>query len=132
MRVLLATKHSDLRLALEVLLGEEPGVTVIGAVSETEGLRALLRITRPDLVFLDWDLPGRPLDDLLSEARVLDQHPCFIVLGKHSDARQVALNAGADAFVIQGDPPRDLLNAFRDIRARCVEESDRPSGSMRH
>jgi DNA-binding NarL/FixJ family response regulator len=129
MRVLLATKQSDLRLALEVLVGEEPGVTVIGAVSETEGLRALLRITQPDLVLLDWDLPGRPLD-VLSEAHVLDQHPCFIVLGKHSDARQAVLDAGADAFVIQGDPPTDLLSVFRNIRSGCVEESNGPPVSM--
>lgn len=117
MHVLLATEQPDLRLALEMLLGEEPGVVVVGGVSEAEGLLALVRITLPDLVLLDWDLPGRPLPGVLAESFALSRPPRFIVLGRDLRARQVAIDAGADAFVIKGDSPNQLLAAFREVRA---------------
>jgi DNA-binding NarL/FixJ family response regulator len=117
MDTLLATARSDLRFALEVLLREEPGIAVVGTATGTEGLLALMKSTSPDLVVLDWNLPGRPPADLIAAARVLDDPPYIIVLGKDSASRQAAQDAGADAFVLRGDPPGELLAAIRHSRS---------------
>ena len=53
MHVLLASQDPNLRLAFELLLHEEPGLIIVGAVSETEGLIALVRTTCPDLALVD-------------------------------------------------------------------------------
>ena len=60
MNVVLAVRQAHARLALELLLNEEPGVMVVGTASETEGLLALTWIAHPDLVVLEWGLDGRP------------------------------------------------------------------------
>jgi DNA-binding NarL/FixJ family response regulator len=113
MRVLLAAKNHHLRISLELLVSEEPGMQVIGAVSETEGLQALIKSSQPDLVILDWDLPGRQLRELLGDLRRQFVASKFIVLGMDADDRNIAMDAGAHAFVLKAAPPEYLLNAIR-------------------
>jgi len=118
MQALVATEQADLRLAIELYLVEEPGMDVVGTVSEAAGLRSLARITRPDLIMLDWDLPGHSPTNLVTELKRIDSRPQVIVLGKELEQRPVVLAAGADAFVLKGDPPGRLLTAIRQARAR--------------
>jgi DNA-binding NarL/FixJ family response regulator len=118
MDVLLASARSDLRFALEVLLREEPGVSVLGTATGTEGLLALLGTYCPDLVSLDWELPGRPAGELLAAIRALDCSPYTIVLGKDEASLDEALAAGADAFALRGDSPDRLLDIVRQARSR--------------
>jgi DNA-binding NarL/FixJ family response regulator len=115
MDVVLASKDHDLRLALEMLLREEPRAYVVGTASHAEALLALVRSACPDLVLLDWDLPGGPLTELLAQVGTADYTPKIIVLSQDADAEEVALAAGANAFVIKGDPPRKLLVALRKV-----------------
>jgi DNA-binding NarL/FixJ family response regulator len=121
MNILLATKEPSLRLALELLLREEPGTSIVGTASETEGLLALIQTTHPDLVLLDWDLPGRPCAQVLGTARGANTQPAIIVLGKEASAEQPALAAGAAAFVLSEEPPGRLLAAIRRARARAAD-----------
>ena len=118
MHTLIAAKQADLRLAIDLYLAEEPGVTVVGTASEAPSLRALLRTSRPDLVLLDWELPGHPPASLLAEIKRLDCHPQVIVLGKKTALKPAVLAAGADAFVLKGDPPGQLLAAVRQAQSR--------------
>jgi DNA-binding NarL/FixJ family response regulator len=119
MRIVLASAQLDLRLALEILLREEPGTDIVGTASEAASLRGLLQSSRPDLVILDWDLPGyyAPIP-LLAEVKRSKPSPQIIVLASDERVRQEALAAGADAFVLFGDLPGDLTAAIRQSRAR--------------
>ena len=118
MEIVLASAQFDLRVALEILLREEPGTTVVGTASGAASLRALLQVSRPALVLLDWDLPGHPPASLVAEAKSLDPHLQVIVLGKDPDVKHAVLASGADAFFVKGDSPRPLLTAIRQARAR--------------
>ena len=118
MRVVLAIQHRDLGLALQLCLDAEPDLFVVGTVTEAASLRALLWTADPDLVILDWDLPGYAPIPLLAEAKRLPRCPQIIVLGRDEGARQKALAAGADAFVLSGDSPGDLMAAILQSRAR--------------
>jgi two-component system chemotaxis response regulator CheB len=118
MRVLLASAQFDLRLALEILLREEPGTDIVGTASEAATASSLLQASLPDLLILDWDLPGYAPTLVLAEARRLRHCPQVIVLGRDEGARQEAMPAGADAFFMAGDLPADLMAAIRQSRAR--------------
>ena len=127
MHVLLATKYADLRLSIELLLSEEPGVIIVGTASEAEGLLGLIGSAHPDIVILDWDLPGRSAPDLLAQASDLWGRARFIILGARPEIREQARQAGAAAFVVKGDPPEQLLLAFRRTRKELMavaEESE--------
>lgn len=116
MNILLAIRQANVRLALELLLSEEPGICIVGMASETEGLLALIHTASPDLVVADWSLLSRPATHVLAEACTMTRQVRFLVLGHDSGMRQQALDAGAHAFVLVGDPPEQLLAALRQVR----------------
>lgn len=115
MRILLATGDTDLRLSMELLLSEEPGIKILGGTSDTEGFIALVESTYPDLALLDWDLPGRPVEEVLSQIQSFEVPPKLIVLGRHPGSKESALEAGVDAYVDKGEPPEKLLAALKQM-----------------
>lgn len=114
MDVLLAIHQLDLRLALDLLLREEPGISVVGVANETEGLLALLYTVHPDLLLLDWALRGRPLTEVLTELQGHYRPPKVIGLGVKEE-REPALAAGVDSFVVKGESTDQLLTAIRQM-----------------
>ena len=117
MRVLLGSADANLRLSLELLLSEEPGTTIVGTAMAAEGLLALAATSDPDMVIIDWELPGRSIKQLVQEIHEIKNAVGIILLGKKSGLRQSVLQVEADAYVVKGSPPQKLLNAFRDVRA---------------
>jgi DNA-binding NarL/FixJ family response regulator len=118
MRVLLADDQSKVRAALRLLLQEELGLSVIGEAIEAEDLLAQVEAMQPDLVLLDWELPGLRTDDHLPALRRLCPRLKIIVLSGQPEARRAALAAGTDAFVSKGEPPERLLSVVEDCRPR--------------
>ncbi len=116
MKIVLAVRYGHARLALEVLLSEEPGVTVVGTASEMEGMLALAQTAQPDLIVFEWDLPGRPAEAALAAAHARDSRLRFLVLSCDPALKPPALHAGACAFVLIGEPPDLLLTAVRQVR----------------
>ncbi len=119
MRVLLADDQAKVRSALRLLLEQEPGLSVVGEAVEAGDLLVQVKATCPDLLLLDWELPGRPMTEVLSTLRRLCPHLTVIALSGRPEARRLALEAGVDAFISKGDPPERLLAAVNDCRHRC-------------
>lgn len=112
MRVLLADDQAKVRSALRVLLGQQPGIEILGEAVDTTGLIDWVNAACPDVVLLDWELPGLQPAALLPMLRRHCPRAQVIVLNSHSEVRAAALAEGADAFVCKGDPPETLLQAI--------------------
>ena len=112
MRILLADDQKKVRFALRVLLERQPGVSVVGEAANTPELLSGTRETCPDVLLLAWEFPDRDVTSLLQELRLICPCLVVIVLSGRPEARQGALNAGADFFVSKGDPPECLLAAI--------------------
>jgi DNA-binding NarL/FixJ family response regulator len=123
MRVLLADDHSRVRWALRTIIREEPGWMVVGEVSRAEQCLSRALALQPDLILLEWELPGQPVDQLLSALRTLEVPPRVIILSGQPELREAALAAGADAFVCKADPPEGLLAALRALAGSQREAS---------
>jgi DNA-binding NarL/FixJ family response regulator len=108
MHILLADNQVEVRSALRFLLEQEPGMCLVGEAAEAGELLAQEAALQPDLVLLDWELPGSQPADLLAALRIR-RHTIVIALSGRPEARQAALNAGVDAFVSKGEPPERLL-----------------------
>ena len=114
MHVLLADDQSKVRSALRLLLEQQPGIHILGEAVDTMGLLDWVKTACPDLVLLDWELPGLEANRLLPTLRELCPRLKVIALSGRPEARRAALDAGVDAFVSKGDPPERLLAAVND------------------
>ncbi len=112
MRVVLADGDVDARSALRLVLDQEPSVEIVGEAEEMRGLLSHIQSAQPDLIILDWDLPGHPVAGLLEALRSGSHDPCVVVVGLRQDDERAALAAGADGFVDKADPPRRFLDAL--------------------
>jgi DNA-binding NarL/FixJ family response regulator len=115
MRILLADDQSKTRYALRLLLEREPELDVVGEAAEAEALMVQLRTTQPDVVLLDWELPGLAVIGGLPALRTICPQLLVIALSGRLEARRAALAAGADAFVSKSKPPSQLLATLRAI-----------------
>mgnify|MGYP000063645948 CR=1 FL=1 len=114
MRVMLADSHTKIRWALRTVIDEEPGLTLVGEAIEAQDLMHQARSLQPDLILLEWELPGRA-NGFLTELRALDMGPYVIVLSTQPEQREAVLASGAEAFVSKADAPEQLLATLRSL-----------------
>ena len=88
-------------------------------IVESDGPDAveLARQHEPDLVFLDWRLPGARGEDLLRELKADDAGLPVIVLTADRAAREreTALELGADLFLTKPFSPLELIGAVERL-----------------
>jgi DNA-binding NarL/FixJ family response regulator len=123
-RILVADSDARVRLALQTLLQQEPTRIAVRESADIAGLATQFTQFKPDLILLDWELPGRPAAALLFALHGLDYHPKVIVLSTRPESEIDALAIGADAFVCKGDPPERLLDSFRTLVQQSQAEKD--------
>ena len=112
MRVLIADNQSRVRFALWALLARQPGLELVGEASCAHDLLEQARATGPDLLLLGWELTGLDAASTLSALRETCPALRVIALSGRAEARQAALEAGADVFVSKTHPPERLLAAI--------------------
>jgi DNA-binding NarL/FixJ family response regulator len=115
MDILLADNRK-VRLALRVLLEQTAGLTIVGEAANAQDLLAQTSAARPDLVLLDWALPGLHDNGTLRALRQICPDTSVIVLSGRPEAQKPALAAGASAFVSKVEPPERLLAAIEEFR----------------
>ena len=131
MNILLADDQMRVRFALRVLLDQQRELKIVGEASDAQELLAQAGSTSPDLVLLDWNLPGMPLGELVRSLRSQVPSVQIIALGEQQELRQFALSAGADAFASKTNPPEQLLaviqGCWHQHNARGGELNPKPS-----
>lgn len=115
LRILVADDQSDVRYALRTLLQlvKELHVEVVGEAADADTLLDEVVSLEPDMLLVDWKLPGLRA---IAYLRTLYPQLRIIVLSVRAEARQAALDAGADAFVFKGDPVERLVEAIQQVR----------------
>lgn len=117
MRVFIADADQELLMALQILLHQEPGMPLVGIAVRTNGLLAQVGASQPDVVLVDWYLPGRPGRDIVADLHTLERRPQIVVLSVEPGVEGEAQAAGADAFVSKGEPPDKLVAILRTMRS---------------
>jgi DNA-binding NarL/FixJ family response regulator len=111
-RVLIADDQRPTRQALAALLTLPPRpVNVVGEAADGETAVCLVEELRPDVVIMDAQMPG--LDGLEATGQIKRRWPevRVVVLTMYPGYRARARAAGADAFLLKGDPVEALQAA---------------------
>jgi DNA-binding NarL/FixJ family response regulator len=118
-RVVIVDDHPAVRSGLETVLSADPELIPVGTAESEMDLWPLLHRTRPDVVILDYHLPGR--DGLQLCRRIKADPPAPKVALYSAYARgELAIPAtlaGADGVIGKNSTTRELFEAIRSIAA---------------
>lgn len=114
-RVLIVDDHPALRAGLTTVLRAEPGLVVAGESAGGETLEPALRRCRPDVVLLDYHLPGEDGIQVCHRLKRTVLPPRVLLYSAHASPALAipALVAGADGLVNKGVSALDLFEAIR-------------------
>ncbi len=111
-RVLIADDHERSRDGLRALLTSYPEIEVVGEASNGREAVEMVDDSRPDVVLMDVRMP---VMDGLEATRVIKINwPTVraVTISMYPSSRAAALAAGADAFVLKGQPTDELVAAI--------------------
>ena len=101
------------------------GFLVVRA-SSAEDAELLFRAAMPDLIILDWMLPGRSGVDLVKQIRAderMRKTPIIMLTAcVYEDQKIHALEAGADDYVTKPFSPKELVARVRAVLRRRVPD----------
>lgn len=120
-RVLLAEDHVVVRQALSARLAEEPDIEVIDmAASEGRLALELTRRHRPDVVVMDFNMPGMNGREATQRIKEEMPHVVIIALSMSNDPHTIEsmLKAGASAFLDKSVTVEELLKTIRKFAPR--------------
>ena len=116
--ILITDDHAVIRRTLSEWLREEiPDLLVLEASSGESALNLLSNTPRPDLVLMDFHLPGKSGLDTTREIKSGKTQIPVIMLTIQEDQQYVsrALEAGANGYVIKRKMYSDLLPAIQEV-----------------
>lgn len=121
LKVILADREKKVRSALGLLFETTDNISILGEATHTDEILPHVCKHCPDILLIDWGLPGQALDHFLFIINMICPHLYVIALGLHPDQRSEALASGADAFVSKVDFPDLLLDTIEEI---CFDEKE--------
>ena len=121
-RVLIADDKRSARQGLKALLARIPEIEVVGEAVNGQEAVDLTAVHQPDVVLMDVQMPM--MDGLEATQRIKSQWPKvkIIILTLHSQCRQQALAAGADAFLLKGGTTESLWNTILQEKGKQKHE----------
>ncbi len=115
MKIGIADPHARVRFGLRILLEQQPEWTVIGEAKNCRELFQMVDNRYPDLVLIDWDLPGLPADKIIGLVRRTYPRLLIISMSGRQEDCQAALMNGADAFACKTESPLILISTIKEV-----------------
>lgn len=116
-KVLLVEDHTMTRMGLHLVLEKVEDVEFIGEADDGEKGVELARELNPDVILMDIGLPG--IDGIEATQRIKDaklESKILIFTSRdNEDDIFAALGAGANAYIMKGANPEQLISAIRAV-----------------
>jgi two-component system LytT family response regulator len=130
MRVLIVDDEAPARMRLEDLLRHESGVEIVGTADNGNAAVDAIRRLRPDLVFLDVQMPGKSGIEVMREIGA-SQMPSTIFVTAFDQYALAAFDVAAVDYLLKPFDDERFEEAFRRARRRlALEGVDRLRGAL--
>jgi len=119
LRLLLVDDHPILRAGLRSLLSAQSDLEVVGEADSGESAVRLGRAVSPDLVLLDFSLPGMNGADTARSLKQALPHTRVLAVSVYDEPAIVRLfmDAGADGYLLKRSASDELVRAVREVAA---------------
>lgn len=115
--MLLADDHALFREGLKLLFTRDAGFQVVGEAQDLLGLKDLLRLTQPDLLLIDYHMPGGDSSAVVNHLKHTQPGLRIVFLTGSSAGgvlKQLA-DAQADGVLLKDSSAADLLANLRAV-----------------
>jgi DNA-binding NarL/FixJ family response regulator len=115
-RVLLADDHTMFREGIASVLDGYAGMEVVGQSTNDEGAVELARLTKPDVVLMQVQMPiPRARENLLRMRSEVDPPPKVVIVTMIEDPHHVRelMDVGASAYIVKSASSTHLVAAVR-------------------
>ena len=113
--VLLADDHTMFREGLAKLLTAYGGLEVVGETANDDGVVALAREQKPDVVIMEARVPFEEARGFLDEMRRVEPRPKVIIVTMFDDSAMMRnfLRLGVSGYVLKSSSTTQLVSAIR-------------------
>ena len=139
-RILCVDDHRLVLAGIELMIGRQPDMTVVGSATTGEEAVSLFRQHKPDITLMDLQLPVMTGLEAIRAIRHLSPEARIIVLTMYHGDEDIhrALMAGASTYLLKDMLSDDLMRVIRevhagqrallpDVQVRLDERATRPS-----
>lgn len=123
-RILVVDDDDDMRLLVRMVVGQAAGIEVVADASDAETALAAWRGTGPDVVVLDYLIPGRNGLEVAREMLATDPEQPIILFSANLDP---ATMLAADAIGVCEVLGKDRVRELPDLIRRWAGWAGRPS-----
>lgn len=113
-KILIADQRPKIRFGLQVLLQGQLGYPIIGFATDSNSLFCGLEQLKPDILLLDWNLPGMPSAELIRIIHARHPHVRIMIMSANPDIKSTALSSGADFYINKGEAPSVFLETLQN------------------
>ena len=113
--VLIADREPNVRSALKLFFESSADCPTVGEAAHTQEVLKYVCRHGPELLLLDWDLPGQALDYFIFVIRMIYPDLLIVALGLSGKDRDEAMAAGANAFINKLEFPEQLVETVDEV-----------------
>ena len=131
MKIILVDDEPEILILVRDYLSRE-GFNVLTAINGTEGIQLIER-EKPDLVLLDWMLPGMSGLEMCRRLRETSTIPIIMLTAKSEEIdRVLGLEFGADDYIVKPFSLRELAARIKTVlrRSSGVVQENAPSSVL--
>jgi len=121
-RVVVVDDERPARAKLRRLLGDEPGVEIVGEADSGRRAVEVIRSLEPDLAFLDVQMPD--MDGFAVVAALGESSPAIVFVTAHDDFAMRAFEIHAMSYLLKPVGPARFRETFARVRARLDRRED--------
>lgn len=115
-KVLITDDRLTSRKGLRALMLTQPDIQVIGEATNGERAIQFIKDNKPDVVIMDAFMPKMNGLEATKIIKKRWSNIRVVILTLHDDIREEAIAAGADAFLVKGCSPDDLILEIKNER----------------
>lgn len=120
--IFLAEGEKHVRSALRLLLENQFGFVISGEARTAESAVAKICQKPPDVILLDWQLPGLHPQRLIAALRLCTPQTLILATSVKPEQAEIALQSGVDGFLSKQLPPDQFCEALSHaIEHRQIE-----------
>lgn len=129
MKIILVDDEPEILTLVRDYLSRE-GYTVLTAINGLEGME-LIKREKPDLVILDWMLPGMSGLEMCKQLRETSSIPIIMLTAKSEEIdRVLGLEFGADDYIVKPFSLRELVARIKTVLRRTAGTTQESASSV--